>query len=254
MRGNAAAVREAILLHARPVLIPSASPGCEPLSASHWKQLSSILAALMPVFWFSVIKGLWGSVKVLECVTIRVLIQWGGQESRSSLHSFTLAQHTSAVFSSGPSRSDQDGSASTQFKRIGGWSADEVACLHHNDPCLLEDRHLACWRRTIVHTAGKCARNFINRAFPENQLYWFCKLPQWPTVLPWIARQRDRGFQAPVPENHCSGACALQATPVSRCNSPLASDYVSLTACNRPQPRTPAVNCSPGEQLCILAP
>jgi hypothetical protein len=65
MRGNTAAVREAILLHARPVLITSASPGCEPLSASHWKLLSSILASLMPVFWFSVIKGLWGSVKVL---------------------------------------------------------------------------------------------------------------------------------------------------------------------------------------------
>ena len=43
---------------------------------------------------------------------------------------------------------------STEFKRRGGWSADEVARLHHNDPRLLEDPFLACWRRTIVHTAG----------------------------------------------------------------------------------------------------
>jgi hypothetical protein len=67
---NAAAVRGAILLHARPVLNPhdhhepDASLSSEPLSASTWKRLSSILAALMPAFWFGVIKGLWGSARV----------------------------------------------------------------------------------------------------------------------------------------------------------------------------------------------
>ena len=64
MRDNAAAVREAILVHARPMLNPDASLGREPLSAGNWKRLSSVLAVLMPVFWFGVIRGLWGSVKV----------------------------------------------------------------------------------------------------------------------------------------------------------------------------------------------
>ena len=39
--------------------------GCEQLSASNWKRISSFLAGLMPIFWFSVIKGFWGSVKVI---------------------------------------------------------------------------------------------------------------------------------------------------------------------------------------------
>ena len=75
MRNNAAAVREAILAQARPALNPDTplASGCEPLSACAWKRLSSVLAALMPVFWFSVIKGLWGSVKV-NCATSCVLI------------------------------------------------------------------------------------------------------------------------------------------------------------------------------------
>ena len=66
MRDNAAvAVREAILVHARPMLNPDASlDDSKPLSAGNWKRLSSILVVLMPVFWFSVIQGLWGSVKV----------------------------------------------------------------------------------------------------------------------------------------------------------------------------------------------
>ena len=58
MRDNANAVRETILVHARPMLSPNASLGCKPLSAGDWKRLSSILAVLMPVFWFGVIKGL----------------------------------------------------------------------------------------------------------------------------------------------------------------------------------------------------
>ncbi len=60
MRYNATAVREAILVHARPNLNPDPFlGGChgEQLSASNWKRLSPILAVLMPVFWFSVIKG-----------------------------------------------------------------------------------------------------------------------------------------------------------------------------------------------------
>ena len=156
--------------------------------------------------------------------------------------SFTLAQHTSL---SVPNGSDQDDSASTQFKfkQKGGWSADEVARLHHNDPRLLEDPYLAYWWRTIVHTAGKCARNFINRAFPENTLYLFCKLPQWPTALPWIAGPRDRGSNAePAPGEHSSGAaCALQAPPGSCRSSPLAHDCVSPTTCRTdPAPNSPA--------------
>jgi hypothetical protein len=46
------------------MLNPDASLGREPLSAGNWKRLSSVLAVLMPVFWFGVIRGLWGSVKV----------------------------------------------------------------------------------------------------------------------------------------------------------------------------------------------
>lgn len=65
MRENAAAVREAILVHARPILNPDPFLGSsESLSASNWKRLLPILAVLMPVFWFGVIKGLWGSLKV----------------------------------------------------------------------------------------------------------------------------------------------------------------------------------------------
>ena len=143
-----------------------------------------------------------------------------------------------------PNGSDQDASASTQFKRSGGWSADEVARLHHNDPRLLEDPHLACWWRTIVHTAGKCARSFINRAFPENTLYRFCKLPQWPTALPWIAGPRDRGSnKEPGPGGYSSeAACAVQAPQVSgSCRySPLAHDYVSPPTTCRTRPHTPA--------------
>ena len=66
-RDNAAAVREAVLVHARPILNLDPFLGgsaSESLSASNWKRLSPILAVLMPVFWFGVIKGLWGSVKV----------------------------------------------------------------------------------------------------------------------------------------------------------------------------------------------
>ena len=122
---------------------------------------------------------------------------------------------------------------------MGGWSAEEVARLHPSDPSLLEDQYLACWWRTIVHTAGRCARNFINRAFPENRAYGFCKLPQWPTVLPWIAGARDQG-NAPVPgDDHSSSACALQATPVPCSDSPLAQDYFSLSS-NGTQPHTQA--------------
>jgi hypothetical protein len=64
-RDNAAAVRDAILVHARPILHDDAPLGCEQLSASNWKRISSFLAGLMPIFWFSVIKGFWGSVKVI---------------------------------------------------------------------------------------------------------------------------------------------------------------------------------------------
>ena len=65
MKTNASAVRKAILAQARPALNPDAPVDCEPLSACTWKRLSSILAVLMPVFWLSVIKGLWGGVKVI---------------------------------------------------------------------------------------------------------------------------------------------------------------------------------------------
>lgn len=167
---------------------------------------------------------------------------------------FTLAQHTAAVFSSGTSRSDQDYSASARFKRMGGWSAEEVARLHHDAPCLQEDRYLACWWRTIVHTAGRCARSFINRAFPENRIYGFCKLPQWPTALPWIAGPRDPGQgskEAPVPGNgslSSGGACAQQATPVPCCNDPpLAHDPVPFATGPGPHASAPS---SPGKPRC----
>ena len=75
MRYNATAVREAILVHARPNLNPDPFlGGCEQLSASNWKRLSPILAVLMPVFWFSVIKGHWGSSKVSVLQSGMVLV------------------------------------------------------------------------------------------------------------------------------------------------------------------------------------
>ncbi len=67
---NAAAVREgAILVHAQPMLRDGASLGYEPLSACIWTRISYVLAGLMPIFWFGVIKGVWGSVKVIVHVS-----------------------------------------------------------------------------------------------------------------------------------------------------------------------------------------
>ena len=68
VRDNAAAVREAVLAHVCPHHLhadASFASGCGRLSAGSWKRLSSVLAGLMPIFWFGVIKGLWGSVKVI---------------------------------------------------------------------------------------------------------------------------------------------------------------------------------------------
>lgn len=162
-----------------------------------------------------------------------------------------MTQHTSADHffyprRRGQSSSDQACSASNSFKRLGGWSAEEVARLHHDDPCLLEDQYLAGWRRTILHTAGKYARKFINRAFPENQLYLFCKLPQWPSALPWIAAPRDHASkEAPVPGR---SAGALQAAPVSCGNPPLVHDCTAApTTCTGPQLHTLAA--TPGNYL-----
>ena len=73
-------------------------------------------------------------------------------------------------------------------RRPQGWSAEQVARLGLDDPCLLGDQELATWREVIVSKACKYARRYLNRIFPENTKYAFCKLPQWPTVLPWIAR------------------------------------------------------------------
>lgn len=76
----------------------------------------------------------------------------------------------------------------TPFQRPSGWSAEEVARLRRDDPHLLQDQQLATWREMIISKACKHARRYINDIFPENGRYTFCKLQQWPTVMPWIAQ------------------------------------------------------------------
>ena len=117
-----------------------------------------------------------------------------------------------------------DASSDVQrFQRPSGWSADEVARLRQNDPHLLEDQNLATWREMIVVKACKYARRCINRVFPENSKYAFCKLPQWPTVMPWIA-----GIAATRRVSAC-GPGVARVAPV-----PLAPDAASATIINGP--------------------
>lgn len=140
-------------------------------------------------------------------------------------------QHTSAAQPSIP-----DAAAPSRFKRPGGWTATQVACLDCDHPYLLEDPNLACWWRKIVETASKDARDFINQAFPENRHYSYSRLPQWPTVLPWIAPPRGRR-QALATAGHCN---AHDAPPAAE------SSHALATPCDRLPAALGPPQCAPG--------
>jgi len=74
------------------------------------------------------------------------------------------------------------------FKRPGGFTAQEAVRMAANDPELVKDSNLKLWRLKIINKANRIARAFMNIAFPENKKNAFCRLPNWPTVLPWIGR------------------------------------------------------------------
>ena len=74
------------------------------------------------------------------------------------------------------------------FKRHGGITAEEAVRMAPNDPELVNDSNLKLWRVKIINKAHRTARAFINIVFPENKKNAFCRLPNWPTVLPWIGR------------------------------------------------------------------
>jgi hypothetical protein len=113
-------------------------------------------------------------------------------------------------------------SSDTQlFQRSSGWSADEVARLRHDNPHLREDQHLARWRERIISKACKSARGYINQIFPENSLYAFCRLPQWSTVMPWIAGSVARD-------------CAASSLSESRLLARSAADPASITVFGGP--------------------
>ena len=95
----------------------------------------------------------------------------------------------------------QSTSDTLHFQRPGGWSAVEVARLPHNDPSLKQDRNLAMWWAEIINHACTYARGFLNRIFPENLQYRFCKLPQWPSVLPWIGWVKAKTHRLTVTPN-----------------------------------------------------
>ena len=52
------AVRETVFAHAN-------LPLKDKLSASEWITIKSVLVLLMPAFWFGVVRGVWGTIKVI---------------------------------------------------------------------------------------------------------------------------------------------------------------------------------------------
>lgn len=59
-RADDRAVREALLAHADLPVQKSI------LSAGEWLHLIPILAQVMPAFWYGVVLGIWGSIKVIS--------------------------------------------------------------------------------------------------------------------------------------------------------------------------------------------